>query len=62
MKPGTWPPAAIKALRKALGENTATFAARLAKSGRTIEDWEQGRRFPDALARRELSRIQESTR
>lgn len=40
----------VKALRAALGEDTATFAARWHKSGRTIEDWEQGRRVPDGLA------------
>ena len=37
-------------LRAALGESTAMFAKRFARSSRTVEDWEQGRRSPDALA------------
>lgn len=40
----------VRALRAALGEDTATFAARWHRSGRTVEDWEQGRRQPDPLA------------
>ena len=39
----------VRALRAALQENTATFGARWRRSGRTIEDWEQGRREPDAF-------------
>jgi len=39
----------VRALRAALGESTATFAARWQKSGRTIENWEQGRKKPDAF-------------
>lgn len=51
-------PERIKAIRTALGENTQTFAQRLARSGRTVEDWEQGRRSPDALVIRELERLE----
>lgn len=40
----------VRALRAALQEDTATFAARWLASRRTIEDWEQGRRRPNALA------------
>ncbi len=40
----------VRALRTALGENTATFGARFRRSGRTVETWEQGARQPDALA------------
>jgi DNA-binding transcriptional regulator YiaG len=40
----------VRALRTALGENTATFGARWRRSGRTVETWEQGSRQPDALA------------
>lgn len=40
----------VRALRTALGENTATFGARWHRSGRTVETWEQGSRQPDALA------------
>lgn len=39
----------VRALRAALGENTATFGARWHRSGRTVETWEQGTREPDAL-------------
>lgn len=42
-------PATIQALRKRLGETTDEFGARFSRSGRSIEDWEQGRRSPDAL-------------
>src|SRR5678815_1905910 len=37
----------IKAIRQRLGESTQTFAQRFARSRRTVEDWEQGRRRPD---------------
>jgi DNA-binding transcriptional regulator YiaG len=40
----------VRALRAALREDTATFGARWHRSGRTVEDWEQGRRQPDPLA------------
>jgi DNA-binding transcriptional regulator YiaG len=40
----------VRALRAALDEDTATFAARWRRSPRTVEDWEQGRRRPDPLA------------
>jgi len=40
----------VRALRAALEEDTATFAARWLCSSRTVEDWEQGRRKPNALA------------
>lgn len=39
----------IRTIRSALKENTATFGARWMKSGRTVEQWEQGRREPDAF-------------
>jgi DNA-binding transcriptional regulator YiaG len=39
----------VKAIRAALGENTATFGARWHRSGRTVETWEQGLRSPDPL-------------
>jgi len=42
----------VRALRATLREDTASFAARFARSSRTVEDWEQGRRRPDALALR----------
>lgn len=39
----------VRALRTALGENAATFAARWHRSPRTVEKWEQGTRQPDPL-------------
>lgn len=39
----------VRALRAALGEDTATFGARWHRSKRTVEEWEQGRRRPDPL-------------
>jgi len=39
----------VRALRAALDEDTATFAARWHRSSRTVENWEQGRREPDAF-------------
>lgn len=39
----------VRALRTRLDEDTATFAARWRRSARTAEDWEQGRRQPDAF-------------
>lgn len=42
-------PKTIQTLRKRLGESTHEFGARFSRSGRSIEDWEQGRRAPDAM-------------
>jgi len=39
----------VRALRAELEEDTATFAARWHRSGRTVETWEQGTRQPDPL-------------
>jgi DNA-binding transcriptional regulator YiaG len=47
----------VRALRAALEEDTATFGARWAKSGRTVEGWEQGRRAPDAFVLAEMRRL-----
>jgi DNA-binding transcriptional regulator YiaG len=55
-----WTPERIQTLRHALDEDTATFGARFARSGRTVEDWEQGRRNPDGLVQRELDRLEQS--
>lgn len=49
----------VRALRAALGENTATFGARWHRSGRTVETWEQGRRQPDALVLEGLREMRE---
>lgn len=59
-------PAQIKGLRKALGETTAIFGARFARGARAVEDWEQGRRVPDALVQHLMAALlptrQKSTR
>lgn len=47
----------IRGLRQALGEDVETFGQRFARSGRTVENWEQGRTAPDPLAQRELARL-----
>jgi len=39
----------IRALRGRLQETTGDFGARWLVSGRTVEDWEQGRRKPSAF-------------
>lgn len=43
------PAALVKALRTDLKEDTTTFGKRWRKSGRTVENWEQGHRDPDAF-------------
>jgi DNA-binding transcriptional regulator YiaG len=52
-----WTPARVQALRLACGDNTAAFAARFARSRRSIEDWEQGRRNPDPLCQRVMDSL-----
>lgn len=52
-----WTPDRVQSLRHALGENTAAFAVRFARSPRTIEDWEHGRRNPDKLCQRMMDVI-----
>jgi DNA-binding transcriptional regulator YiaG len=47
-------PKTIQQIRARLKETTAVFGARFGRSGRTVEDWEQGRRTPDVLALRLL--------
>ena len=42
-------PEMIRWLRAALRESVDTFGERFSRSGRTVEDWEQGRRRPDTL-------------
>jgi DNA-binding transcriptional regulator YiaG len=47
----------IKRLRQDTGENAATFGKRFHRSGRTVEDWEQGRRQPDSLVSAMMLRL-----
>jgi DNA-binding transcriptional regulator YiaG len=42
-------PREIQRLRQTLQETTEQFGARFERSGRTVEQWEQGRRTPDPL-------------
>ncbi len=47
----------VRAIRAALQENTATFGARWQRSGRTVEEWEQGRRAPDAFVLENMRKL-----
>jgi putative transcriptional regulator len=47
----------IKAIRKALGHSQSKFAAIYHIPTGTLQDWEQGRRVPDAPARALLAII-----
>lgn len=50
-------PEQIKRLRRALNESTEAFGSRFGRSGRAVENWEQGRRAPDVLVQREMMRL-----
>lgn len=57
-QPRDWTPAAIRALRRGLGEPVTTFGRRFGRSGRTVEDWEQdGRSQPDVFVQRAMTRV-----
>lgn len=47
----------ITQLRQARGENAAEFGQHFGRSGRTVEDWEQGRSKPDLLCERLLGTL-----
>ena len=51
----------IRALRQLLDESTTVFGARFARSGRTVEDWEQARRQPDAFLMQALGALEART-
>jgi len=48
---GGFRPKALTALRKRLGLSQAGFAKQYMLNLRTLQDWEQGRREPEDLAR-----------
>ena len=48
---GGFRPKALTALRKRLGLSQAGFAKQYMPNLRTLQDWEQGRREPEDLAR-----------
>ena len=50
----------VRALRRKLGLSQAQFAAKFGFSVRTIQEWEQGRAFPDRPARILLRVIEKS--
>jgi putative transcriptional regulator len=47
----------VRAVRAATGLSRAEFARRYALDARALQDWEQGRRFPDRAARAYLTVI-----
>ena len=47
----TFRPAEIMAIRKRLGLSQSAFARRFQINLRTLQDWEQGRRAPEEIAR-----------
>lgn len=49
----------IRNLRRALGLNTTEFGALVGVSGRSVEDWEQGRRKPSGPARKMMEQIKQ---
>ena len=51
-------PKALTALRKRLGLSQAEFARQFMFNLRTLQDWEQGRREPDGIARTYLRVIE----
>lgn len=51
-------PEQIKTLRKYLTETTSQFGERFFRSGRTVEDWEQGRSKPDRLVIEKMEQLQ----
>jgi len=50
-------PQQIRHLRRNLGLNTADFGALVGVSGRTCEDWEQGRRTPSVPAQKIMAQL-----
>lgn len=52
-------PTQIKTLRKTLALTTSDFGSRVGVSGRTVEQWEQGRRTPGGAAKMLLERLTE---
>lgn len=47
----------VRAIREKIGMSQAQFALRFAISPRTLQEWEQGRRVPDATVRAYLTVI-----
>lgn len=54
----TWKPERIVSLRLKLKESVDEFGARFGRSGRTVEDWEQGRRNPDVMVLLAMERLE----
>jgi len=52
----------VRALRTTLAEDTVTFGARWHRSGRTVENWEQGRKQPDGFVLEAIRALAARTR
>ena len=52
----------VRAIREKVGMSQAQFASRFAISPRTLQEWEQGRRLPDATVRAYLTVIDRNPR
>lgn len=52
-----WTPEKIRELRASVGESVEVFGKRFGRSGRTVEDWEQGRRRPDVMVLLSMQRM-----
>lgn len=50
-----WTRDRVRQFRRYTGENARAFGAAVGRSGRSVEDWEQGRRVPDAAVARLLT-------
>jgi DNA-binding transcriptional regulator YiaG len=57
-----WTSERIQSLRHALQESTDAFGQRFFRSGRTVEDWEQGRSRPNAQIQRALDELERKVR
>ena len=53
-------PADVRALREKLGKSQSEFALMIGVSVSTLQNWEQGRRFPDGPARALLRVVAEN--
>ncbi|MCL2647509.1 MAG: hypothetical protein FWD61_10980 [Phycisphaerales bacterium] len=60
--PGEYDAAAVRATRQKLGVSQSVFAQLMGVSTILAQSWEQGKRFPDATARRLLDEINREPR
>ena len=62
ISPGEYDAAAVRATRQKLGVSQSVFAQLMGVSTILAQSWEQGKRFPDATARRLLDEINREPR